>query len=142
MRCTTIIDALLRRDYLNRQAKADPAANSWFRGKIMFESVENLQQMSRSQVEAATRSAAAVSRGLMQIATEVSDLSKKSFEEGSAVFSKLIGAKSIDGAMQVQSDFAKSSYESMMTGASRVGELMASLAKDAYRPFEQVQGAR
>ncbi len=108
----------------------------------MFQSVENLQQISRSQLEAAAQAAAAFSRGLQQIAAEASELSKKSFEEGSAVFGQLVTSKSFDGALQVQSDFAKSSYDGMVAGATRMGELMASLAKDTYRPFEQVQAPK
>lgn len=105
----------------------------------MFKSVENLQQISRSQIEATTQSAAALSRGLQQMATEAAELSKKSMEDGSAVFTKLIGVKSLDNAIQIQADFAKTSYDSMMAGVTRMGELMASLAKDAYTPFEQVR---
>lgn len=104
----------------------------------MFKSVEDLQQMSRTQLEATSQSAAALSRGFQQMVQEASDLSKKSMEDGSALLSNLIGAKSIEGAIQVQTDYAKSSYESYMAGARRMGELYASIFKDAYRPFQGV----
>ncbi len=105
----------------------------------MFKSVESLQQISRSQMEATTQSAAALSRGMQQIAAEASDLSKKSMEETSAVFGKLMGVKSIESMMEIQSDYAKTSYETMMAGMTRMGDLMTSLAKDAYKPFEQAR---
>ena len=102
----------------------------------MFKTVDDFQQLSRSQIDATTQSAAAWSRGLQQIALEASDLSKKSIEETSAAFGKLIGIRTLDGAIQVQTDYAKSAYESMMSNATRFGELFTTLAKDAYRPFE------
>ena len=102
----------------------------------MFKTVEDFQQLSRTQFEATTQSAAAVSRGLQQIALEASDLSKRTIEESSAAFGKLIGVRSLDGAIQVQTDYAKTAYEHAVTGATRFGELFASMAKDAYRPFE------
>ena len=77
-----------------------------------------------------------MSRGLQQIALEASDMSKRSIEESSAAFGKMIGVRSLDGAIQVQTDFARTAYEHAMTGATRFGELFTSLAKDAYRPFE------
>ncbi len=102
----------------------------------MFKTVEDLQQMSRSQIEATTQSAAVMSRGLQQIVQEASEFSKKSMEESSAAFGKLVGVKTLDGVIQVQTDFAKSSYETYMAGAKRFGELFASLARDSYKPFE------
>ena len=102
----------------------------------MFKTVEDFQQLSRTQLEATTQSAAAVSRGLQQIALEASDLSKRTIEESSAAFGKMIGVRSLDGALQVQTDYAKTACENAVTGATRFGELFASLAKDAYRPFE------
>jgi hypothetical protein len=73
---------------------------------------------------------------MQQIATETSDFSKKSIEETSAVFTKLIGVKSISGMVEVQSDYVKSYYESLLGQYTKVGELVASLTKDAYKPFE------
>ena len=102
----------------------------------MFKTVEDLQQISRSQIEATTQSAAAWSRGLQQIALEASDYSKKSIEESSAAMGKLIGVRSLDGAIQLQSELAKTAYDNMMSGATRFTELFSTLAKDAYKPFE------
>ena len=102
----------------------------------MFKTVEDLQQISRSQIEATTQSAAAWSRGLQQIALEASDYSKASIEQSSAAFGKLIGVRSLEGAMQLQSELAKTTYDTMMSGATRFSELFTTLAKDAYKPFE------
>ena len=102
----------------------------------MFKSVEDLQRISRSQIEATSQSAAALSRGIQQIALEASEFSRKSIEEGSTALSKLIGTKTLDGAIQVQTDYAKASYDGLLAGYSRFGELVASVAKQTYQPFE------
>jgi phasin family protein len=72
------------------------------------------------------------------IATEVADYSKKSFEGSAAAWEKLIGAKSIEKAMEVQSEYLKSSYEDFVAQSTKLGELYAGLAKEAYKPFEGV----
>jgi phasin family protein len=62
------------------------------------------------------------------------------FEQGTAATEKLIGAKSLEKAFEVQSDFVKSSYEGFVAEATKLGELYADLAKDAYKPFESQFG--
>ena len=50
-------------------------------------------------------------------------LFKKSFEDGSAALEKLFGAKSLEKAIEIQSDYAKSAYEGFVAEATKMGEL-------------------
>lgn len=104
----------------------------------MFKSVEDIQKLGQTQIEAATASAAAVSRGVQQIATEASAYAKRSVEDGSAAATRLMGSKSLDGAVQVQAEYAKSALEGLMAQAGRMSSLMMSVSKDAAKPFEAV----
>ena len=70
----------------------------------------------------------------------MADYSKKVFEQGTAATEKLIGAKSLEKAIEVQSDYVKSSYEGFVAEATKLGELYADLAKEAYKPFESQFG--
>jgi phasin family protein len=72
------------------------------------------------------------------IATEVADYSKRSFEDSAAAWEKLLAAKSPETAMQVQSEYLKSCYESFVAESTKLGGLYADLAKEAYKPFEGV----
>ena len=72
------------------------------------------------------------------IATEVADYSKKSFEDSAAAFEKLIGAKSLGNAMEVQTEYLRSSYEEFVAESAKISELYADLARAAYKPFESV----
>ena len=102
----------------------------------MFKTAEDLQTMGKSQIEAATAAAAAVSRGLQQIAAETSAYTKKSVEDGSDAVTRLMGSKSVEGAFQVQADYAKSVMDGAMAQTGKVGALMMAVGKDAFRPFE------
>ena len=104
----------------------------------MFKSVEELQKLGRSQLEAAAASAAAVSRGVQQIAAETSTFAKRSVEDGSAATTRLMSAKSLDGAVQVQADYAKTAFEGLVAQASRMGSLMVAVGTEAAKPFEGV----
>mgnify|MGYP001628034942 FL=1 len=77
-----------------------------------------------------------MTKGFQQIAAEAADYSKKSYEDSAAAFEKLVTAKSLDKAFEVQSDYAKTSYEGFVAQATKMGELYTDLAKEAYKPFE------
>ncbi len=97
---------------------------------------DDMQKLGKDNMELAMKSFGAMSKGFQAIAVEVADYSKKSFEEGSATVEKLLGAKSVEKAIEIQTDYAKSAYEGFVAGATRIGELYADIAKEAYRPFE------
>ena len=44
--------------------------------------------------------------------------------------------KSLDKAIEVQTEYAKSAYEGFVSKASKIGELYADFAKETYKPFE------
>jgi phasin family protein len=104
----------------------------------MFKNMEDLQKYSKEQMESASAATAAVTKGVQQIAAEASEFSKKSIETSSAFVEKLLGAKSLDSAVQIQTDYAKSSYKTFVAQATKFGELYTSLAKEAFKPVEAV----
>jgi hypothetical protein len=55
---------------------------------------------------------------------------------GKDAWEKLMGAKSLEKAMEVQNEYLKSSYADFVAQSTKLGELYADLAKDAYKPFE------
>src|SRR5215472_9872337 len=97
----------------------------------MLKNFDELQKLSKDNMDIAMKSFGAVSKGVQAIAVEVADYSKKSFEEGSAA-----AEKSLEKAMEIQTDYAKTAYEGFVAGATRIGELCADLTKETYKPFE------
>jgi phasin protein len=102
----------------------------------MFDKFEDLQKIGKENVDTALKSFGAVSKGVQAIAVEVADFNKKSFEEGTAALEKLLGAKTLDKAIEVQTDYFKTAYEGFVAKASKIGELYADLAKETYKPIE------
>jgi hypothetical protein len=82
------------------------------------------------------KSLGAASKGLQAIAAEVTNYSKKSFEDGTAAVERLLGAKTLEKAVEIQSEYVKTAYEGFVTQATKMGELYADVAKEAYKPFE------
>jgi hypothetical protein len=104
--------------------------------ETMVKNFEDLQQVSKENIDIAMKSFGAVSKSAQAIAVEVADYSKKSFEESTAALEKLFGVKSVEKAIELQTEYAKSAYEGFVAEATKIGELYADLAKESYKPFE------
>ena len=97
---------------------------------------EDMQKFGKDSMAMAMSSLGAFSKSAQAIAVEVVDYSKKSVEGSAAAWEKLLGAKSLETAMAVQSEYLKSSYEDFVAEATKLGELYVDLAKEAYKPIE------
>ena len=106
----------------------------------MVKNIDEMQRYGKDNMDAALRSLGALSKNLQAIAVEMADYSKRVFEQGTAAAEKLIGAKSLEKAFEVQSDYAKISYEGFVAQATKLGELYVDLAKETYKPFESQFG--
>lgn len=102
--------------------------------------VEELQNYGKEQFENAVSSANDVQHTVQAIVTAFGDYSKKSFEEGSAFFEKLVASKSLDKALEVQTEYAKASYETFVAESQKIGGLYVELAKQTFKPFEGLIG--
>lgn len=95
---------------------------------------EELQSFSKHQLEALTAASTTWTKGMQELAAESTDYTKKTFAASSAVFEKLLGARSVEAAVQIQSEYAKQAYEGFVAQASKFSELYAKVASDALKP--------
>jgi phasin family protein len=97
---------------------------------------EDMQKFGKNNMDMALTTLGAWTKGAQAIAVEVVDYSKKSAESSAAAWEKLMAAKSLEKAIEVQTEYLKSSYEDFVAGATKLGELYVDLAKQAYKPLE------
>lgn len=101
-------------------------------------STDEMQKLGKDGMDAAMNSFGTWTKSAQAIAAELADYTRKSAEQSAAAWEKLVGAKSLETAFEVQSTYLKSSYESFVAEATKLGELYLDLAKEAYKPFEGV----
>jgi hypothetical protein len=77
---------------------------------------------------------------LQTIANAYRDYTRKSFEEFGSFVEQLTGARSIDKAMTVHSEFVKRAYETSVAESQRICELHNRLAKQTLQPFQGLVG--
>ncbi len=104
----------------------------------MIQGFDTIQKFGKDAVDASLKTLEASSKSVQAIATQVTDYSKTAFEANSGFVEKLMGAKSLDKAMEIQSAYAKSAYEGFVAHATKLGELYTDLAKETVKPFEAV----
>jgi phasin family protein len=98
--------------------------------------VEDIQSYGKEHMDTVVASATTVQNGLQAIASAYGDYTKKSFEDTKSFVEKLSGVKSLDKAIEVQTEFAKSAYETFVTESQKIAGLYTDLAKQAYKPVE------
>ncbi|MGO9420404.1 phasin family protein [Roseiarcus sp.] len=95
---------------------------------------EEFQDFSKHQLEAIATASSTWAKGLQELAAESTDYSKQAFAAGSATLEKILGARSVEAAIQIQTDYAKQAYEGFVAQASKFSELYAKVASDALKP--------
>jgi len=98
---------------------------------------EEFQKMGKDNYDAVLRSYGELSKGFQAIGTRVTDYSKRAFEDATRAFEQLVGAKSFEHAIEIQSQYAKKAYDTWVAEASKIGEMYATVARDAYKPVEK-----
>ena len=94
------------------------------------------QKAGQRQVEAYTALTTAWGKGLQELANESTDYSKKTFAASAATFEKLIAAKSVDAAAQIQAEFAKTAFDGFVSQSNKIAELVGKLASETMKPVE------
>jgi phasin family protein len=93
----------------------------------MMVKIEELQQYGTS-----------LQSGFQAIATAYGDYTKKSFEDSRVFVEQLSGAKSLDKALEMQTEFAKSAYETFVADSQKIAGLYTDLAKQTFKPLENL----
>ena len=95
---------------------------------------EDFQKAGQQNFDVAVKSFGEFNKGVQAIATEVTDYTKKAIEDSTAAYEKLIGVKSVEQAIEVQTTYAKKAYEDYVSQVTKLGEMYVDLAKEAYKP--------
>ena len=100
--------------------------------------VEDIQQYGKEHLETVVASATTLQNSIQTIATACGDYTKKSFEDTKSYVEKMSGVKSLDKAIEVQTEFAKSAYETFVAESQKIAGLYTDLAKQTFKPFEGI----
>ena len=90
----------------------------------------------KENVEACLKAANAAGKGVEALQNEMYLFSKQSVEETIATTKAVLGAKSVHEAFEIQSDFAKSAFDTYVGQINRMNEIFLSTSKETFEPLQ------
>ena len=98
--------------------------------------IEDIQSYGKQHMESVSASASNLQSGVQAIATAYGDYAKKSYEDTKSFVEKLSGVKSLDKAIEAQTEFARAAYETFVAESQKIAGLYGDCAKQTFKPFE------
>lgn len=89
-------------------------------------------------LELGLRNMTDLSTSAQAIVTQSADYTQSSIEHAARALEKLIEARSVESAVQIQSEFGRAAYETFVAEGTKLGGLYADLARQAYKPFKSM----
>ena len=120
------------------------------RNQVVKEAQDQSQRAARKYQEAATapleaagfeatsRALVEFNKGLREIADEMSEYSKRSFEDVLRAWQHFVEARPLRQLMAIQTRHAQSAYEAYVAELSRLGELYLGLTRRSSTALKQV----
>ena len=91
----------------------------------------------KDNAEAVLKSATLAGKGVEAITSEVFAYSRQSVEESVAATKAMLGSKSVQELLELQSDYVKSAFETYVAEMNRMRDLAMTVAKDAAEPLQE-----
>ncbi len=73
---------------------------------------------------------------IQTIANAYGDYTKKSLQDTRSFVEKLMGVRSLDKAIEIQTEFARQAYGTFVAESQKICELYSELAKQIFKPME------
>lgn len=90
----------------------------------------------KETVEAYLKAANAAGKGFETYQSEMFAFTKQSVEDSLAVTKAVLGARSVHEAIQTQSGFAKTAFDTYVGEVNRLNEIALSTAKETFEPIQ------
>lgn len=109
------------------------------RAKAAYEkgtkSFEEMNDFAKGNIEAIVESSKIAAKGFETLGQDAADYSRKSFETATTAFKGFASVKTPTELFKLQSDFAKSAFDSLVAETSKNTEAMIKLAGEVAQPI-------
>jgi len=97
--------------------------------------IEEMSELTKGNVEALVASGKAAAKGAETLGADAVEYSKRNFEKASGAMKSFASVKSPTELFQLQSEYAKSSFDSAVAEASKFSEAYLKLMGDVFAPI-------
>lgn len=96
---------------------------------------EELTELTKGNVEAIVASSKIAAKGVETLGQEAADYGRRSFEEASAALKSFAEVKSPTDFFKLQSDYARSTFDSFIAESTKTSETVIKLAGEVAEPI-------
>jgi phasin family protein len=104
--------------------------------KTLFRNYEEFSELSKENIDAFVKSGTIVAKGFEEAGKAWIDFTRRSFETSVETAKAVMGAKDLREVVDVQSDFARTSFDSLVNEGSKLSELGVKVANEALEPIQ------
>ena len=101
----------------------------------MSKGFEDAGKFGQDNVEAMVASTQVMAKAAEEMNAEIAAYSKKSYEDGIAAAKEIGSVKSVSDFFEMQTSMAKTSFEGFVAEATKLNEMYAAAAKQAFEPL-------
>ena len=101
----------------------------------MSKGIESATAFGQDNVEAIVTSSKITTKAAETVGAEIAAYSKKSYEDGMAAAKELTNCKSVSEFFEMQTAFGKTSIEGFVAEATKLSDMYAAAAKEAFAPL-------
>ena len=87
--------------------------------------------------ETASHSLIEINRGLQAVAAEMTEFSKRRFEDAFGTWEQVLRARNFGEVIEAQTRYAQRAYDAYVSQMSKVGEMYLGTTRNATKPIEQ-----
>ena len=96
---------------------------------------DDIASFNKGTVDAFVQSANAASKGIEALSAEVMSYSKQSIEDYIAATKAAMGSRSVQEFMEINTDYAKTAFDTYVGRFTKLGDMASATAKDAIEPL-------
>jgi len=100
-----------------------------------FKAYEDLSKFSKENLDAYVAAGTTIAKGYETIGRAWVNFTQETFEAGAAVAKALLSAKTLREAVDVQTDFAKTTFDKLVAEGTKVSEISVKVANEAVEPI-------
>jgi phasin family protein len=104
--------------------------------KTLFKNYEEFSQLSKENIDAYVRSGTIVAKGFEEASKSLMDFTRRSFENGVETAKAVMSCKDLREMVDLQSDYARASFDSLVNEGSKLSDLGVRMANEAMEPIQ------
>ena len=104
--------------------------------KTLFKNYEEFSQLSKENIDAFVKSGTIVAKGFEEAGKAWIDFTRRSFETSVETAKAVMSCKDLREVVDVQSDYARTSFDSLVNEGSKLSELGVKVANEALEPIQ------